>query len=293
MAELYDYEWFFGGFPYTVSGRDGAGARGPSRHKQVVYFPRRSFDMWNTRYFVLPENPSGWFDEFRGYAAFLPRRNRSTPPPEAFQGRGRGRRVQNRVETQDFQVRRNRRVHSPRLGGPRRAAAGPRCGPGPDERRPMQEMLYADDPIWHDPSQTAFDPRRLVWIAERRSTPAPRLPGRGSASGSETVKVDYPSPQRAELDVKLETPGIVVLADIDYPGWKLTIDGQPAPIHPVNRMMRGAAVSAGPHRLVYTFEPRSFHIGRAISVGALAVLALLVLGSWVPIFHLRVRFMLS
>ena len=38
---------------------------------------------------------------------------------------------------------------------------------------------------------------------------------------SETVKVTYPNPQQAVLEVNLESPGIVILADVYYPGWEL------------------------------------------------------------------------
>ena len=70
VSELYDYEWFFGGFPFTVRNQT-ARSLGIASGQKVVYFPRRSFDMWNTRYFILPQYPNGWMDEFRGYAAFL------------------------------------------------------------------------------------------------------------------------------------------------------------------------------------------------------------------------------
>ena len=36
-----------------------------------------------------------------------------------------------------------------------------------------------------------------------------------------------------------------------------------------NRLMRGAAVAAGHHRLVYTYEPRSFQIGAWISLAGI------------------------
>ena len=85
--------------------------------------------------------------------------------------------------------------------------------------------------------------------------------------------MSYPSPQRVELDVNLKSPGMVVLADIDYPGWELTIDGVPAPIYPVNRAMRGAAVREGPHHLVYTYSPRSFRIGLVVSAVGLAAMS--------------------
>ena len=85
----------------------------------------------------------------------------------------------------------------------------------------------------------------------------------------------YPGPDRVEIEANLESPGVVVLADVYYPGWKLTIDDQPAPIYRVNRMMRGAAVPEGRHRLVYTYQPRSFRIGGMITLAGLAAFALL------------------
>ena len=70
----------------------------------------------------------------------------------------------------------------------------------------------------------------------------------------------------------------MILADVFYPGWKLTIDGQPAPIYRANRLMRGAAVQQGKHRLVYTYEPRSLQVGIAISL--LGLLALVAFSAW-------------
>jgi hypothetical protein len=66
----------------------------------------------------------------------------------------------------------------------------------------------------------------------------------------------------------------VILADVYYPGWTLTIDGKPAPIYRVNRLMKGAGVAAGKHHLVYTYDPRSFQLGKIVSMLGLAVLAL-------------------
>jgi uncharacterized membrane protein YfhO len=55
----------------------------------------------------------------------------------------------------------------------------------------------------------------------------------------------------------------------------MAIDGKSAPIFRVNGLMRGAAVAAGPHRLVYTYSPDSFQIGRIVSIAGLAALAIL------------------
>ena len=93
---------------------------------------------------------------------------------------------------------------------------------------------------------------------------------------SESVDVAYPSPQRVVLEVSLDSPGLVILADVYYPGWYLAIDGQPAQIYRVNGLMRGAAVGAGRHRLEYTYSPRSFRVGGLMSIVGLT--ALLILG---------------
>jgi uncharacterized membrane protein YfhO len=92
------------------------------------------------------------------------------------------------------------------------------------------------------------------------------------------VNVTYPSPLQAILEVSLDSPGLVILADVYYPDWELSIDGQPSPIYRVNRSMRGAAVRSGTHRLAYTFAPRSWRLGRLVSTAGLA--ALLVRGLW-------------
>jgi uncharacterized membrane protein YfhO len=97
---------------------------------------------------------------------------------------------------------------------------------------------------------------------------------------SESVRVVKHEPQRVELLATLDRPGFVILADIYYPGWQLTIDGKPAPILRANRMMRGAAVPAGEHTLVYTYEPESVRVGAMISVAGLIVLLAVAWGSW-------------
>ncbi len=275
VAELFDYEWFFSGFPFRIRERLAREiGTGLKPGDQVVYFPRRGFDLWNSRYFILPVYPSGWMDEDRGYAAFL--ENTDLVYPLLLQERGREAEKKEWLEAHDYQIRRNRQAYP-------RAWVVHDSRPLPalenltklEQGGPMQEILFNDDGIWHDSTLTAFDPHRLAWIEQAtRLELRPFLSGKAPLAG-ETVKVSYPSPQRVELEAKLESPGIVVLADVYYPGWKLTIDDQPAPIYKVNRLMRGAAVGQGSHRLVYTYEPRSFQIGGIFTLAGLAAPALL------------------
>ena len=115
----------------------------------------------------------------------------------------------------------------------------------------------------------------MAWIETDHPEQLARFTAGGEPGPAESVVVLKIDPERVELAADLRAPGVIVLAETYYPGWELTIDGQPAPILRVNRMMRGAAVEAGSHRLVYTYRPRSFRLGMMISLAALAVVALL------------------
>jgi len=288
VAELYDYEWYFAGFPRTI---DEAVARplGAQAGQQVIYYPRRGVDMWNTRYFILPEFPNGWMDENRGYAAFLHETDRIYPPQDRFQGPGprRGGEAEARkewIQNQDFQIRRNRQAY-PRAWVAHESRGFPATKglSRLEQGGPMQEILYAADPFWHDSGLPLYDPRRLVWIDRDERLGLEDYVAGQPPQPEETVKVSYPTPQRVEIEARLSVPGIVVLADVFYPGWKLTIDDKPAPIYCVNRAMRGAAVREGTHHLVYTYEPASFRVGRAISLGGLAAfLALAIVFTFRP-----------
>jgi hypothetical protein len=280
VAELYDYEWFFGGFPFTVRGQTAA-SLGIASGQKVVYFPRRSYNLWGTRYFILPQYPNGWMDEFRAYASFLHETEQIYPPPDMFQGPDKKDALKEWIEKNDFQVRRNLQayprawiVHDargmPRLEGKTRA----------ERSGPMQEILYDADPIWNDSTLAVHDPRRVVWIDNEERLALRSYLGGQLPRPEENVKVNYPSPEQVELDATLEFPGIVILADVFYPGWELTIDGRPAPIYQVNRLMRGAAVAAGMHRLVYTYNPRSVRVGAVLSIAGLILLAFLSAAWW-------------
>jgi hypothetical protein len=237
--------------------------------------------MWNTRYFVVPAFPNAWRDELRAYAAFQFQTELLYPEPARFQGPSGPDEYKTWVETKDYQVFRNLNeyprawvVHSAR-------AIRPAVGLSRESRADaMQEIVYQDDPIWHDDNQHVFDPHMVAWVDnDQLSALAAFLPG-APPKRSELVQVAYPSPQVAVLDATLESPGIVVLADVFYPGWELEIDGQPAPIYRVNRMMRGAAVPKGKHRLVYRYNPATFRVGRVVSVGGLAALVILGAMGW-------------
>jgi hypothetical protein len=277
VAELYDYEWFFGGFLRSTV-PEAARALGIEPGEQVVVFPRRSFDMWNSRYFILPMYANKWTDEQRGFATMLAASEPVFPPRDYFEGPDKEARTDDFIRNQDFQIRRNLDcfprawvVHGARY-------LKPIQGLTREERRlPMEEIIFSNELFWRDPTRTIYDPKSTVWLDISHGGELARYlaPLGRAATPSETVTVTRYEPTRVELDAVLEQPGMVVLSDSYYPGWELTIDGKPAPVYRANRMMRGAAVESGRHKLVYTFNSRSFLIGRVVSCAGLVGLVLL------------------
>jgi hypothetical protein len=138
----------------------------------------------------------------------------------------------------------------------------------------MDRLLFQNDPLWNEPGRPVLDLRNTALVEHenpRILTGVLKRPPEGESAG-ETIEVRPRSPIRLEIEANLAATGLVILADVHDPGWRLTIDGEPAPILRVNRLMRGAVVPAGRHLLVYTYRPLSVAVG---AIGSLAGLGLL------------------
>jgi hypothetical protein len=284
VGGLAEFEPFFRDFLVAIKTPEAARMLGAVIGQRVVYHPRRSFDIWNTRYFIVPVDPHRWNEEYRGYAAFLLRSERIYPQPQASVLARVESLPKEWVDSHDVQLLRNLHelprawvVHDARWVA---LASGL---PGIARDVALREILFANDPLWHDESRRTFDPRTLAWLdAANQAALTPFVSGQAPSS-TEEVKVRYPTPQRAELDVSLDSPGLVILSDLFYPGWELTIDGVRAPIYRVNLLMRGAAVQGGRHELVYSYRPWSFRLGQGVSVVGLIALAIACVAcAWRP-----------
>ena len=111
-----------------------------------------------------------------------------------------------------------------------------------------------------------FDPRETAYV----ESPV-RLPD--SCRGS--VKIVSEISTRVTLSAKMETAGLVVLADLWDQGWRVYLNGQPAPILRVNHAVRGVILPAGDTTLEFRYEPASFAWGLR-----LAGLAAVILVGW-------------
>jgi Bacterial membrane protein YfhO len=95
------------------------------------------------------------------------------------------------------------------------------------------------------------------------------------AAPSRDVQITHRTNCRVSLRAKLTHPGLLVLSEGYYPGWRAAVDGLEAPVIRVNVMMRGLALPAGEHEVEFRFRSRSIAAGAVLSVAALASLVML------------------
>jgi uncharacterized membrane protein YfhO len=86
--------------------------------------------------------------------------------------------------------------------------------------------------------------------------------------------VEY-RPNRVTLDLGGGPGGWLVLADVWYPGWVASVDGQPADVRRADFLFRAVAIPDGCRRVVFSFEPASYLRGRLISLVSLALVGII------------------
>lgn len=86
-----------------------------------------------------------------------------------------------------------------------------------------------------------------------------------AVDGSEiTLRAARPNHLRFETTTSAQQ--LLVISQIYYPGWHVTIDGQPAELLPVNAIQQGVVVPAGEHTVELTFWPMSFWLGGLVAL---------------------------
>jgi hypothetical protein len=131
-----------------------------------------------------------------------------------------------------------------------------------------QELARVMDP--------SFNPQKSVVLADRppqesnASTPAP------------VEKVDWISKATNGFTLKVDAvqPSVLVVSQMNYPGWKAYVDGKSTPVVRADYALSAIRVDQGSHNVHFSFEPLSFKIGLSLSVIA-ALICLII------IFHER------
>jgi hypothetical protein len=100
----------------------------------------------------------------------------------------------------------------------------------------------------------------------------------GPCEGS-SARIRLEKPNRVEVEVESCGDGYLVLSDSHYPGWVAHVDGTEVPIHRAYLALRAVRVGPGSHRLVFSYRPKSFYAGLAITTMTAATLVAAAIGS--------------
>ncbi|MBY0587599.1 YfhO family protein [bacterium] len=268
---LYDIDFFFA--PWVVPAPSSVRQSAGRPIDRIVYYPRTGFDLWNTRYFVLPKQMV-LDDVERGILTLLTSK-RGEPLPVVAEWP---------VAEDDCVIFENVDalprawvVHEvevwPTIDNMRRA---PRV-------EPMERLLYrsldAGIPLWQGRpfGDYPLDRRAMVEPSSPQDISSLLLLQRQQPASkpASSVHVRREGSQRVVLDVDTEQAGLVVLAESHYPGWEATVDKMPVVIHRTNRAMRGVMVPAGKHDVCFEYRSKRFVTGGIVSTISFA-LALLV-----------------
>jgi len=77
------------------------------------------------------------------------------------------------------------------------------------------------------------------------------------------------NPNSLIISVQADSPGWLVLSDVWYPGWRVSIDGTPAQLLRANYLFRAVGVAQGNHIVQFDYRPLEFYVGTVISFVAL------------------------
>jgi hypothetical protein len=132
-------------------------------------------------------------------------------------------------------------------------------------------VATSDEETWAILNAPDFDPARRVVLPHE---PDIALPG-GDTTGSRVDILEY-TPTRISLQADMVDHGLLVLSDVDYPGWQARVDGQPAPVYRANYLLRAVPVEAGQHRVEVYYDPPLFKVGLAITILTLLVSGVLL-----------------
>jgi hypothetical protein len=123
-----------------------------------------------------------------------------------------------------------------------------------------------DEQLWQRLASESFDPSRQVLLA---ALPAPWSGPASAAPGDGTIVWQVRQPDRLALDVTTPQPAVLVLSELSYPGWRVTVDGAAAPLLQANGLLRAVALEAGAHRVELAYQPASVTAGLLISLATL------------------------
>lgn len=91
-------------------------------------------------------------------------------------------------------------------------------------------------------------------------------------------KINFDNPNRVDVEINVTVPAMLVLTEVWFPGWEVTVDKRPAKIYRVNYCQRGVWLEKGEHKVAFCFRPLAWRIGGIITLASAILMLLFFLG---------------
>jgi hypothetical protein len=141
---------------------------------------------------------------------------------------------------------------------------------------PRVFVVHQTEPVTHEEAWDRLDTVDLARVALVEG-------GRSLTGGDEATpaRVLEHSPNRLVVETDLDTPGLLILSEMWYPGWQARDNGAETTILRTDVMLRGVYLDAGSHTVELEYRPWTVQVGLAItSIVALVLFALGVYLAW-------------
>jgi hypothetical protein len=130
-------------------------------------------------------------------------------------------------------------------------------------------------------SKLPVDPRQIA-LVDMSEFPSPAV---NTMSGSQNGEFETAPQSRVtdyeanhlSIETTADKQAMLVVSEINYPGWKATVDGTPATIYPADYLLRGVIVPAGLHRVEMRYTAPAGRTGGVISALALLLITWLAI----------------
>jgi hypothetical protein len=109
-----------------------------------------------------------------------------------------------------------------------------------------------------------FDPLRTALLEIEPGKLADLTGGRPSPNATARL-VSYEA-NRLIIETDANTSTVLVVSEMNYPGWRATVDGQATTIYPADYLLRGVLLPAGRHRVEMQYAAPGARIGGLISL---------------------------
>jgi len=95
-------------------------------------------------------------------------------------------------------------------------------------------------------------------------------------SKSEIKNIVYTS-GKISFDISSDSNGFIFMSDTYYPGWEAYVDSRLTKIYKADYVFRAIPVEKGSHNILFIYNPKSFRMGKLISILSILTLILILI----------------